>query len=286
MSEQRNSKPRIFRVKMEDKYISSLKNPVVKDVVRLRRRNVRDAQSVLLVEGYRELQRALDNGCLPTQMFFCRSLFLGDNEDALIARARAGGSEISECGEPVFRKMAYRDRPDGLLALVPQQRLSLDDLRLGEVPLVLVAESIEKPGNLGTILRSADAAGVDGVIVCDKCTDIFNPNVVRASIGTIFTVPVVEASSAEVIDWLRAKGIRILAATPHAQLNYTDTPMDEPLAIVVGAEQYGLGPQWMAGGELKVRIPMMGQADSLNVASAATILLYEAVRQRMRLDRL
>jgi RNA methyltransferase, TrmH family len=159
-------------------------------------------------------------------------------------------------------------------------RRALADLQLPADPLLVVAEAIEKPGNLGTILRSADAAGVAALVVCDRCTDVNNPNVVRASIGTLFTVPVAEAGSAETLAWLRANGAQILAATPHAEREYTDVDLRGPTAIVVGTEQYGLSDAWMREADLRVRIPMLGQADSLNVAAATTILLYEAVRQR------
>ena len=176
--------------------------------------------------------------------------------------------------------MAYRDRPEGLLALAPQVRRTLADLRVPAQPLLLVAEAIEKPGNLGTILRSADAAGVHAVIVCDRCTDVNNPNVVRASLGALFSVPVAEAGSPETLAWLRARGIQVLAATPHADREYTDADLVRGVAIVVGAEQYGLSSLWRQQADVQVKIPMLGQSDSLNVAAATTILLYEAVRQR------
>jgi TrmH family RNA methyltransferase len=153
-------------------------------------------------------------------------------------------------------------------------------LRLPPAPLLVVAEAIEKPGNLGTILRSADAAGAHAVIVCDRCTDINNPNVVRASIGTLFSLPVVEAAGDEALDWLAGRSIRTVAASPHAAALYTEADLAGGVAIVLGTEQYGLSERWMRRADLTVRIPMLGQADSLNVASAATLLLYEAVRQR------
>jgi len=262
------------------KYVSSVQNDQIKDVVKLRKRQHRDEQHILLVEGYREVLRALENGAVLTCLFFCRDLFLGGNEETLIDRCSQAGGEVVECSEKVFRKMAYRDRPDGLLALAPQVGCRLEEIDLSEVPFLLIAVGIEKPGNLGTILRSADAAGVDAVIVCDQCTDINNPNVVRASIGTLFTVQIAEASTSDVLQWLRAKGITILAATPHGKQDYVRATMTEPLAIVVGSEQYGLDECWMTEADQQVVIPMMGQADSLNVASATTILLYEALRQK------
>lgn len=265
-----------------DPQITSLTNPKVKRVVKLRKRTHRDEEGVLLIEGYRELKRALDNDHRPNALFYCSELFQGDNEPELIERCRAIGAEILSCNEPVFRKMAYRDRPEGLLALAPQIRHTLNDLVLPDAPLLLIAEHIEKPGNLGTILRSADAAGVQAVIVCDRCTDINNPNVVRASIGTLFAVPVADATSEETAAWLRERNVQVVAATPHTDRAYTDIDYTRGTAILVGAEQFGLSEFWMQNAQAQVRIPMLGQCDSLNVAAAATILLYEAVRQRMR----
>lgn len=260
--------------------LTSLQNPRVKAVVGLRQRSDRDERGEMVVEGYRELKRALDNQHLPKALFFCPSLFMGSNEPAMIERCRAAGAEMFECTPAVFGKISYRDRPEGLLAVAPQVHHTIASLRLPPNPLIVVAESIEKPGNLGTILRTSDAAGVHAVIVCDRCTDINNPNVVRSSIGTLFSLPVVEASTAETIAWLHANHIHILAATPHTDFEYYSVDLRPGTAIVVGTEQYGLSDAWMNAADLKVSIPMLGQADSLNVAAAATILLYEAVRQR------
>ena len=261
--------------------ITSLSNARIKDAVRLRQRSHRDELGLMLVEGYRELKRALDNGYAPSTIFICPELYMGTHEDALIERARAVDAEIIVCARNVFEKMSARDRPDGLLAIGPQCRKTLSDLTLRDNALVIVAESIEKPGNLGTILRSAAAAGVDAVIVCDRCTDVNNPNVVRASIGTLFAVSLAEATTDETISFLRQRNFAILAATPHADTLYTATPLTGPVAIVVGSEQYGLSEAWFAAATHRVRIPMLGQCDSLNVASATTILLFEATRQRI-----
>ncbi len=263
-----------------DFVVTSLQNSRIKQVVKLRKRSVRDAENRLIVEGYREIHRALDNHHPLQELYFSPELFQGENEPALLQRCREAGAELVECSADVFRKMAYRDRPEGLLALAPQIRLGLADLDLPPAPLLVVAESIEKPGNLGSILRSADAAGADGVIVCDECTDINNPNTVRASIGTVFSVPVAEADSLSALAWLNERGIQIVAATPQADREYTDIDYRKGAAIVVGTEQVGLSDTWMTRADCPVRIPMLGQADSLNVANATTILLYEAVRQR------
>lgn len=263
-----------------DLHLSSAQNPRVKLAVSLRDRRDRDREQLFLIEGYRELRRALENRFPVRELFVCPELFQGENEPALIAGLRAAGTRICTTTAPVFAKMAYRDRPEGLLGIAAQQHRPLAALPAAPTPLLLVAVAIEKPGNLGTILRSADATGVTGLVVCDECTDLYNPNVVRASTGTLFTVPTAEARTPETLAWLRARGIRILAATPHTDRLYTDVDMGVPLAVVVGCEMVGLSDQWLAAADLRVRIPMLGQADSLNVATATTILLYEAVRQR------
>jgi len=185
-----------------------------------------------------------------------------------------------ELSRETFAKAAYRERPDGLLALAPQWKRTLTDLEVGPDPLILVVEAIEKPGNLGTILRSADAAGCAAVIVCDPVTDLFNPNVVRASTGVLFSVPCVVEEGARVLAWLRERRIRAVATTPAASQIYSEADLRGPLAVVMGSEQYGLSEFWLKQADATVRIPMAGQADSLNVAMAATITLFEAVRQR------
>lgn len=260
--------------------ITSTQNPRVKDVIKLDKRAYRDEQDVIVVEGFREVRRALDNGRRPLAHFFCADLFQGENDRPLVERSGEQGAELFDCSRAVFERMAYRDRPEGHIALFRQTHLTLADLHLPPAPLLIIAEAIEKPGNLGSLLRSADAAGVHGVIVCDRCTDIHNPNCVRSSIGTLFSLPVVEASSDEALAWLRARGVKVLAATPHTDFEYTDVDMTGGVAIVVGTEKYGLSDRWMKEADLQVRIPMLGQIDSLNVACATTILLYEAVRQR------
>lgn len=260
--------------------ITSLQNPRVKQLVKLRDRGPRDEAGVFLVEGYRAITRAMERGVRPRELYFCREWFLGENEDAVLEQARAVGAEVVELGREAFAKVAYRDRPEGLLAVVAQWKHRPADLRLGTPPFLLVVEAIEKPGNLGTILRSADAAGVDGVIVCDPVTDLFNPNVVRSSTGVLFSVPVALGTTPEVIAFLREQGIRTVATTPGATQLYTATDLTGPVAIVMGSEQFGLSREWLEASEAQVRIPMAGQADSLNVAMATIITLFEAVRQR------
>ena len=260
--------------------VSSLQNPRIKHLVKLRQRADRDQHRQLLIEGFRPIRRALDNGQPLTELYVCPELFLGENEGQLIAAAVTAGATLFDLTRPVFEKVAYRDRPEGLLAVGPQQRRTLADLTADPHGLYLIAEAIEKPGNLGTMLRSADAAGVTALILCDGCTDLYNPNVVAASIGTLFTVPVAEATTPECLAWCRQHGLKTLAATPHTRTTMYEVDMTQGVAIVVGTEQVGLSDAWMSQCDLQVVIPMVGQADSLNVSASTTLLLYEAVRQR------
>ena len=260
--------------------ISSLQNPRIKQLVKLRDRRPRDEAGVFLVEGYREIRRALEKKMPLLELYYAAEWFLGENEQSLIEQARVAGAQLLELSKEAFAKVAYRERPDGLLAVAPQWKRALAELVLPAAPFILVVEAIEKPGNLGTILRSADAAGCDAVIVCDPVTDIFNPNVVRASTGVLFSVPLVVEESTRVLAWLREKGVRTVATTPSAEKIYSDADLRGPLAVVMGSEQYGLSEFWLKNADLPVRIPMAGQADSLNVAMATIITLFEAVRQR------
>lgn len=262
--------------------LTSPSNPRLKHVVKLRTCAEREQSGEMIVEGYRECRRALDRGYRPGAIYFCREMWLkNENEQALVDDCAARGADLFPCSKICFSKIAYKERPDGLLMTGPHVSVRLDDLKLPENALVIVCEAIEKPGNLGTILRSADAAGAAAVIVCDRTTDIHNPNVVRASTGTVFSVPVAEADGGEALAWLKARGFRILAATPHAEKLHFETDLAGNVAIALGAEQYGLTARWMDGADIRVRIPMLGMADSLNVSAAATILAFEAVRQRI-----
>src|SRR3954465_15354361 len=225
--------------------ITSLQHPRVKQLVKLRERRDRDEAGLFLVEGYPEIRRALEKSVRPKEMYFSPEWFLGENEPALIEQAKQAGAQLFELSKDAFAKVAYRERPDGLLAVAAQWKHGLDDLKLGAHPFLLVVEAIEKPGNLGTILRSADAAGCDAVIVCDPVTDIFNPNVVRASTGVLFSVPIVVEESTRVHAWLREKNVRTVATTPAAEKIYSDVDLRGSLAIVMGSEQYGLSEFWL-----------------------------------------
>ena len=253
--------------------ITSPQNPRVKHLVRLRDdKRQRQREGLMLVEGYDEITLALAAGHIPNTLLTAPQL----------ARREIGrvSTEIVTVSPEVFGKISYRENPDGWLGIFPVPRLSLEDLKLGDPPLVVVAESVEKPGNLGAILRTADAAGVDAVLVCDPRVDAYNPNVVRASRGTIFTVPVVETKSTQALVWLQRRGLQILAATPSAEAEFTRQDLRRPLAIAVGTEDEGLSELWMKQADMRVRIPMFGKVNSLNVSIATALIVYEAVRQR------
>jgi RNA methyltransferase, TrmH family len=255
--------------------ITSTANPRVKDLVRLRRRRHREERGETLVEGYEELSLALSAGVRPVAVYHCPELARPGQREALGERA-----ELVLVSAPVFEKIAYRESPDGWLAVFPAVRTGLADLRPGAEPLILVCEGVEKPGNLGAMLRTADAAGVAAVIATDPGTDWSNPNVIRASKGAVYAVPVVSAGAADVLEWLAARAIPVLAATPEAATPYTELDLRGPLAIAVGAEKHGLSEPWLAAAAHRALIPMHGHVDSLNVSTSAAILLYEAVRQR------
>ncbi len=259
--------------------ITSPANPRIKQLVALRRRRERDQAGVTLVEGQAEIELALAAGVAPRELYWCPELS-GPTAPSLAEAAAGRGAVVIRVSRAVFEKISYREGPDGWLAVVPAFGSRLADIALGQQPLVLICAGLEKPGNLGAILRTADAAGVSAVVAADPVTDWGNPNVVRASKGTIFSVPVASATGTEVLDWLEEGGLRLVAASPDATVTLSAADLTGPVAIAVGAEQAGLPADWLARADVAVRIPMFGLADSLNVSTSAAILLYEAVRQR------
>jgi TrmH family RNA methyltransferase len=253
--------------------ITSVQNPRVKHLVKLRDdRKQRQRDGVMLVEGLDEIELALSAGYQPQTIFSAPEL----------TRAQLAGNlpETLTVNRAVFEKISYRENPDGWLAVFPIPKATLDGLHLGPQPLLIIAESIEKPGNLGAILRTADAAGADALLVCDSRVDIYNPNVVRSSRGTLFTVPTLEATNEQALAFVQQHGIKTLAATPQAGAEYTRQDLRGPLAVVVGTEDRGLTDFWMARADLKVKIPMLGRVNSLNVSVATALIVYEAIRQR------
>ncbi len=236
-----------------------------------------------IVEGVREIARALEGGVTFHVLYICRES-IGNSEvaSALIKELDAHKIPVYETTQSVFSKISYGDRSEGVLAIcAPKPRL-FKDLSLKPSPLFAIVESVEKPGNLGAILRTCDGAGVDGVIVCDERTDMYNPNVIRASLGTVFSINVVVSSNEEAFEFLKSKSIKICATLPRAETVYTKTDLTGALAVVVGSEQSGLTDFWVQHADLTVKIPMQGRADSLNVSASAAILLYETIRQRSK----
>ena len=260
--------------------IASPSNPRIKATARLRDRRGRDAAGLTLVDGVREVRRALESSIEVVEAFICEPLLGGEDARAALDALITRGIVTTSTSESAFSKLAFGDRADGLIAVVRIPSLRLKDLRLREEPLLVVVEGIEKPGNLGAVLRSADGAGADALIVASPRTDPYNPNAIRSSAGTIFSVPIAAAPTADVIDWLGRQRIRIVGARVDAALLYTDADLTGPLALAFGSEADGLTDAWRADAIDAVHLPMRGIADSLNVSVSAAVMLYEARRQR------
>lgn len=260
--------------------ISSRQNPRVKNAAKLRSARERQRLGRFLIDGGREIVRAMEAGVRPLEAFVCEPLCVSADCRAAFDAVKSAGAEMLGVTPEVYEKLAFGDRKDGLVLVAQAPRRTLADLALPQQPLVAVLEGIEKPGNLGAIVRSADAAGLDAVVVADGRTDLFNPNTIRASIGTVFRADVCEATSSETMDWLHDRGLRIVTARPEADICYTDCEFQGGVAIVLGSEATGLGDAWRDADVTSVHLPMHGLADSLNVSTAAAVLFYEAQRQR------
>lgn len=260
--------------------ITSAQNPKIKTLLELQEKSkARKREGLFVVEGQRELLHCIEAGYKTHTVFVCMDI-LSENGLAEIADAVGDGCGIFEIPKHLYEKVAYRGSTEGVIAELKCRTHNLESLDLPENPVVVVLESVEKPGNLGAILRSADASGVDAVIVCDPLTDLYNPNLIRSSIGGIFTVPTATASSEETIKWLKDKGIKIYTAQLQDSEWYYDTDMTKGTAIVMGTEATGLTDVWRKAADAHIKIPMLGKLDSLNVSVSAAILMYEAVRQR------
>ena len=301
---------------MKVETVTSAQNPKIKDLLALQEKSrLRRERGLFAVEGQRELGHCLNAGFVPEMLFVCGEVIahwgtyppgplppLGastqdianaaaakaaniegkDGLEALVARAEALNPKLLLVQLPAFlyEKVAYRGSTEGVIGVMRSRELSLADLTVGENPLIVVLEGVEKPGNLGAVLRSADAAGADAVLICDPLTDLYNPNLIRSSIGAVFTVPVICCTSAEAIAWLKEHSIRIFTAQLQDSSLYYDCPMTGGTAIAIGTEATGLSEEWRAAADAHIRIPMKGSLDSLNASVSAAILLYEAVRQR------
>jgi RNA methyltransferase, TrmH family len=261
-------------------HITSLENPHIKGVVRLKDRAARDETGLTVIDGLREVSRAFEAGATFKEIYLCRELFEKYGKKSFLAKIEAKEIPIFEVTKEIFHKIAFGDRREGIVGICQPALKTLMEIPIKEGSLFVVVEDVEKPGNLGAILRSCDGAGVDALIVSDPRTDIYNPNVIRASVASVFSVPVVQAINEEVFPFLRERGVRIVATSPDGEKIYANANLKGSVAIVVGSEQKGLSSFWMTHADVKVRIPMHGKSDSLNVSITTAIIVYEAVRQR------
>lgn len=259
--------------------IASLQNPKIKQFNKLKNHSRRDGEGLVIVEGFKEITSAIDAG-IEIHSLFMTDCFLKKETRALIFSLERQGIDIIELPKQLFEKISYGDREDGLIALCRIAGKRFDGLKLTANPLFLVVENLEKPGNLGAIVRTADSVGASAVIICDARTDIYNPNVIRASLGAVFAVQIVTASNEETLNFLKSKKTKICCATPEAKLLYTQVNWKEPSALIVGSEHEGVSDFWKKNATQSINIPLLGKTDSLNVSVSAAVILYEALRQR------
>jgi TrmH family RNA methyltransferase len=259
--------------------ISSKANPRIKNVVKLQKASERLEQGLFIVEGFREIDRAIRSGFRPEELYICESLSKHGQSDAILNQL-PGFRNHETVTEEVFEKMAYREGSDGIIAVFKSKPNELHDLKLPKNPLLIVLESVEKPGNLGAVMRTADAAGVDAVFLCNPTTDLYNPNTIRASLGCIFSLNIIVTSSEQAIEWMKKNGIHIYCTYLEASVNYLTADYTKPCAIVMGSEAEGLTQKWIQNSNKNIIIPMHGIADSLNVSVSSAVVVYEALRQR------
>jgi TrmH family RNA methyltransferase len=265
---------------MSERFISSLHNQRIKDAIKLRNSRQRSKRGRTLVDGVREVSRALDGGVLLLDAFVCDELFRDDGRKQLLTNLANAGTHVWQVTPEVFSRLAFGERQEGLVAVAEFPRRSLESCRVPPGGLVDILHGLEKPGNVGAILRTADAAGLSAVFVTDARTDLYNPNCIRASLGTVFTQTVCDAPATDVLAWLRERRSKIYAARVDAAHCYTEVDYTGDAAIVLGSEAAGLSDEWHATDVTPVKLPMLGTADSLNVSAAAAVLFYEALRQR------
>lgn len=260
--------------------INSVQNPRIKQAIRLRDRRGRKRQNRMIVDGWREIGRAFESGICPLEFFYCESGLTPEQMATISRWLTPSGLTPTAVSETVFHKLAFGDRTEGAVLVAVQPERTLNAIQLPREPLVAVLESIEKPGNLGAILRSADAAGVSALIVADPLTDLFNPNTIRASLGSVFTLPLCSAPADQVVQWLRVNQLAVYAARVDGSVPYTSVDYCRPAAIVFGSESAGLSELWLGDWITPISLPMLGIVDSLNVSATAAVLFYEARRQR------
>ncbi len=264
--------------------ITSFSNPKIKELVKLRDRRERLKVGVSVIDGIREVKAAIDAGVLIKEAFVCPTLYQGqaqgDVESGILKDLKAQNVEVFEVTKDIFSKICFGDRAEGVLALGCPQLRMLADLKVKSIPLFMLVERVEKPGNLGAILRTVDAVGIDALLVSDQAVDVFNPNVIRASLGTVFSVAVIVETPEKILEFFKSKKVKVVAATPAAKKVYTAVDFCGGIAIAVGSEKDGLSDFWLNAADEKVVIPMKGKADSLNTSVSAALIAYEALRQR------
>lgn len=263
------------------KQISSAQNPAVKRLLQLQEKSrSRKKEGVFLVEGVREISLALKGGFEIDEIYFCAELF-DEGQISALLKNTGNQPEITELSAEVYNKIAYRGSTEGLIAVVKSKNTSLGNLELeSKTPLILVAEAPEKPGNIGALFRTADAANVDAVLIANPKTDLFNPNIIRSSVGCVFSNKIATGTTSEIIGFLKDKNIAIYAAALQASKIYSAMDLTAPCALVVGTEATGLSQEWLENSDQNIIIPMQGEIDSMNVSVAAGILIFEAKRQR------
>ena len=257
--------------------ITSLKNPKIKQLIGLQKLKERKSQQLFSIEGVREISLAQQAGFEFESIFFCESIYSKDVNYPVNACANCNTYAITK---ELFEKVAYRESTGGIIAIARYKSTSLEYLEVHESPLYLVLEKVEKPGNIGAMLRTADAAGLSGVIICDPATDFFNPNVIRSSIGCVFTVPVASTTNETLKDWLIENKIKSFATLLTSNNNYTESNYRNGSAFLLGSESSGLSTFWQKNADEHIVIPMLGKIDSMNVSNAAAVVIYEALRQR------
>jgi len=265
---------------MEIKTITSVHNQRVKDAVKLRDHRQRTRQGRFVIDGAREILRAVAGRVKLVELFVCEPLCKSAESLQVLANLHNSGVDTWHVAPEVFEKLAFGDRHEGVLAVGETPQIELDQIEVPVGSLVAVVEGLEKPGNLGAVVRAADGAGVAAVIAADARTDFYNPNCIRASLGTVFTRVVCQAASGETLTWLRKRGCKIFAARPDAKVAYTDVDYRDDAVIVLGSEADGLSAAWRAADVTAIKLPMLGTADSLNISTTAAVLFYEALRQR------
>jgi TrmH family RNA methyltransferase len=258
--------------------ITSPQNPKIKELIKLKKASKRKEEDLIIIDGKAEIKMAVEAGVQIKEAFYCPDFAKAKNI------FKFSDEIINEVPAEIFKKISFRENPDGWLVVAKPKRKKIADIKLSKNPLVIVLETVEKPGNLGAILRSADAANADAVILCDPRTDIYNPNVIRASLGTVFTKQVVVSNNQETLNWLKENKITSLAASVQSDNFYFNTNLKKSIAIVVGTEHEGLSEFWQKNADERIKIPMLGKIDSLNASVSAAVILFEAVRQRNKIN--